>query len=136
MTNPGSQVLGRECLEELSNLSAEYQLMSTAGIGSGLILIWHNWSHMPTGSSTSPKKKKKDKTYCLTWLFITYRDLEIFKKLKRTLVREQINSCSRVRRRDRRPVLILLEYRKVQLGLVYTRVHIDACTSPQQHWCS
>lgn len=58
MTNPGSQVLGRECLEELSSLSAEYQLMSTAGIGSGLILIWHNWSHMPTGSSTSPKKKK------------------------------------------------------------------------------
>jgi len=110
-------------------LSAEYQLMSKAGIGLGLILIWQNWSHMPTGSSTSPKKKK-DKNYYLTWLFITYRDWEIFKnKLKRTPVRKQINSCSRVRRRDRCPGLILLEYRQVQLGLVYVRVHIYTCTS-------
>ena len=110
-------------------LSAEYQLMSKAGIGLGLILIWQNWSHMPTGSSTSPKKKK-DKNYYLTWLFITYRDWEIFKKkLKRTPVRKQIKSCSRVRRRDRCPGLILLEYRQVQLGLVYVRVRIYTCTS-------
>ena len=59
MTNPGSQVLGSECLEDLSTLSAEYQLMSKTGISSGPILSWRNWSHIPTGSSTSPKKKKK-----------------------------------------------------------------------------
>lgn len=129
MTNPGSQVLGRECLEELSTLkcwiSINEQSWHRFGTDLNLAeLVSHaHWFLNFT-------KKKKDKNYYLTWLFITYRDWEIFKnKLKRTPVRKQINSCSRVRRRDRCPGLILLEYRQVQLGLVYVRVHIYTCTS-------
>lgn len=88
MTNAGSQVMGRQCPRgpEHSKNWIEINKQSQTPVWNW-ILIWQNWSHIPTDSSTSPKNVKNKYLTCFLMIF---RASEILKNEKEPQLKKRL----------------------------------------------